>query len=251
MKSIECKFYWDIGENGEEELGHPGRVFRHKLPESAPDVQYYSLNGYPQCDDASHYQVVSWVLPVLEHSSQICVGVLELVSAIDTISDWFDKSFRRSLNDVFQELGLQFIDRGIQRWPPCNINRVGLPWPSRVEHDEVISQLTSDMPPNQVSASVVHIKRHDISYQETKTVKVRVNVNGFTIKFLLSMQSGLAELHEQVAKRLNVNADTYDFMHEDEDGEWLLMCCDEDLQDYIRISRSLGKNAITVLLEPR
>ncbi|XP_058203644.1 protein NLP6-like isoform X2 [Rhododendron vialii] len=108
MKSMEYKFYGDIGE---EELGLPGRVFLYKLPESAADVQYYSVKEYPQRDDASRCQVrASWALPVFEHSSQICVGVLELVSTVDAITDWYHKSFLCNLHDVFQELGLQSID---------------------------------------------------------------------------------------------------------------------------------------------
>ena len=79
MISNDYTFYVD-GRNGEEDLGIPGRVYLNKCPECTPDVEYYSVKENPQRDRALRCGVgQSCTLPVIEHSSQICVGVLELV----------------------------------------------------------------------------------------------------------------------------------------------------------------------------
>ncbi|KAI3792649.1 hypothetical protein L2E82_06536 [Cichorium intybus] len=61
-------------------LGLPGRVFRHKLPEWTPNVQYYSDKEYQRLNHALNYNVRGTLaLPVFEPSGQSCVGVLELI----------------------------------------------------------------------------------------------------------------------------------------------------------------------------
>ncbi|KAH7845540.1 hypothetical protein Vadar_003319 [Vaccinium darrowii] len=47
---------------------------------------------------------------IILHPRQVCVGVIELVSTVDAVADWYDKSFLRNLYDVFQDLGLQSSD---------------------------------------------------------------------------------------------------------------------------------------------
>ncbi|KAK2991425.1 hypothetical protein RJ640_019071 [Escallonia rubra] len=69
----------------EEQLGLPGRVFRHPFPELTPDVLTYSSKDLPQRDLAVICGVKgTFALPVFDPSGQCCVGVLELV---DTIGD--------------------------------------------------------------------------------------------------------------------------------------------------------------------
>ncbi|XP_057511332.1 protein NLP7-like isoform X2 [Actinidia eriantha] len=101
MISKDYTFYVD-GRTGEEELGIPGRVYLNKCPECTPNVEYYSVKEYPQRDSTLRCGVrQSWNLPVIEHSSQACVGVLELVGQfwLGEISD--------SVDDAFQVLGLK------------------------------------------------------------------------------------------------------------------------------------------------
>lgn len=67
--------------------GLPGRVFKQKLPEWTPDVQYYSITEYPRLDHAQHYDVHgSLALPIFEHSGQSCIGVLELIMTAQKIN---------------------------------------------------------------------------------------------------------------------------------------------------------------------
>ena len=68
-------------------LGLPGRVFRQKLPEWTPNVQYYSSKEYSRVDYAKHYNVRGTLaLPVFEPSGQSCVGVLELIMTSEKIN---------------------------------------------------------------------------------------------------------------------------------------------------------------------
>ncbi|KAI8569827.1 hypothetical protein RHMOL_Rhmol02G0306700 [Rhododendron molle] len=99
------KFYADA-ESGEEQLGLPGRVFLNQLPESTPHVRRYTLKEYPQLDLALLYGIQSsWAVPVFDHSSHTCVGVLEIVSLRVMVQDWHDISFLGQIYDIFQEFG--------------------------------------------------------------------------------------------------------------------------------------------------
>ena len=68
-------------------LGLPGRVFRQKLPEWTPNVQYYSSKEYPRVTHAKHFNVRGTLaLPVFEPLGQSCIGVLELVMTSEKIN---------------------------------------------------------------------------------------------------------------------------------------------------------------------
>ncbi|CAL5390437.1 unnamed protein product [Camellia sinensis] len=82
MISKDYKFVVDLdGESSEEYFGLPGRVFKHQLPESTPNVEWYSIKEYSQRDHALRCGVKqSLAFPVFEPSTQRCVGVLEVVT---------------------------------------------------------------------------------------------------------------------------------------------------------------------------
>ncbi|OMO79809.1 Phox/Bem1p [Corchorus capsularis] len=85
MVSLMYMFSVDGESNGQ--LGLPGRVFRQKLPEWTPNVQYYSSREYSRLDHALHYNVQGTLaLPVFEPSGQLCVGVLELIMTSQKIN---------------------------------------------------------------------------------------------------------------------------------------------------------------------
>ncbi|KAL2551083.1 Protein NLP7 [Forsythia ovata] len=70
-----------------EVLGLPGRVFRQKLPEWTPNVQYYSSKEFSRLNHALHYNVRGTLaLPVFEPSGQSCIGVLELIMTSQKIN---------------------------------------------------------------------------------------------------------------------------------------------------------------------
>ncbi|CAN8245571.1 unnamed protein product [Cochlearia groenlandica] len=79
MVSLTYMFSVDDSER-DGELGLPGRVFKKKLPEWTPNVQYYSSKEFSRLGHALHYNVQGTLaLPVFEPSRQLCVGVVELI----------------------------------------------------------------------------------------------------------------------------------------------------------------------------
>ncbi|CAM8881932.1 unnamed protein product [Rhodiola kirilowii] len=79
-RMVSLMYMFSVDEENDGELGLPGRVFRQKLPEWTPNVQYYSSREYSRLDHALHYNVQGTLaLPVFEPSGQTCVGVVELI----------------------------------------------------------------------------------------------------------------------------------------------------------------------------
>ncbi|CAL5392797.1 unnamed protein product [Camellia sinensis] len=137
---------------------------------------------------------------------------------------------------------------GIERWPPRKINKVGCS-----QLDESAPCVNSDhLPSTQSSATIVHTEPHDQMMQDANIVIIKAKyAEGITMKFRLSLSSRFVQLQQEVAKRINLKAGTYYVKYEDEDGELILIGCDEDLQDYMRDSRSLDRSSIVVLLEQK
>ncbi|XP_058203690.1 protein NLP7-like isoform X2 [Rhododendron vialii] len=103
-------FYADA-ECAQEQLGLPGRVFLHQFPESTPNVELYTLKEYPQRDLALLCGIQSsWAVPVFDHFSHTCVGVLEIVSPFFMVRNWHGKSLLGEMYDIFQEFGLLCFD---------------------------------------------------------------------------------------------------------------------------------------------
>ncbi|KAL7167766.1 hypothetical protein ACSBR2_038262 [Camellia fascicularis] len=143
---------------------------------------------------------------------------------------------------------------GFPRWPPRKKNMVGQSQPSEssggVDRQQ-ISQLSFDLPFNQASATVVHANPHNIAIEDANIVTMRAKyINGITIKFRLSLSSGLVELQQQIAKRLNLEAGSYYVKYKDEEDHMILIACDDDLQDCISTYRLLG-TSIVVLIDPK
>ncbi|KAI8569807.1 hypothetical protein RHMOL_Rhmol02G0305300 [Rhododendron molle] len=137
-------------------------------------------------------------------------------------------------------------DFGIHRWPPRNIEDPCPYRPLLVENLGQTPQLNYDLPSNQDSASVAHIKP---SFQDADMVTIRATCEKNTIKFRLSLSSRLVEMQQEVAKRLNLEGRAYYIKYKDEEDVLILIACDEDLQDCLHTSRSLGISSIAVLLE--
>ncbi|GFP94946.1 protein nlp7 [Phtheirospermum japonicum] len=77
---ISLTYTFSVDGETDGDLGLPGRVFRQKLPEWTPNVQYYSSEEFPRLNHALHHNVRGTLaLPVFEPSGQSCIGVLELI----------------------------------------------------------------------------------------------------------------------------------------------------------------------------
>ncbi|KDP25261.1 hypothetical protein JCGZ_20417 [Jatropha curcas] len=86
-RMVSLMYMFSVDGESDGELGLPGRVFRLKLPEWSPNVQYYSTKEYSRRDHALCYNVQGTLaLPVFEPSGQYCVGVLELIMTSQKIN---------------------------------------------------------------------------------------------------------------------------------------------------------------------
>ena len=86
-RMISLTYTFSVDGEGDEALGLPARVFRQKLPEWTPNVQYYSSREYSRLNHALNYNVRGTLaLPVFEPSGQSCVGVLELITTSQKIN---------------------------------------------------------------------------------------------------------------------------------------------------------------------
>ena len=86
-RMVSAMYMFSVDGETDGDLGLPGRVFRQKLPEWTPNVQYYSSKEYTRLNHALHYNVRGTLaLPVFEPSGQNCVGVLELIMTSQKIN---------------------------------------------------------------------------------------------------------------------------------------------------------------------
>ncbi|CAM0880599.1 unnamed protein product [Alopecurus aequalis] len=79
-RAVSMMYMFSIDGENAGELGLPGRVYKQKVPEWTPNVQYYSSTEYPRLNHAISYNVHGTVaLPVFDPSVQSCVAVVELI----------------------------------------------------------------------------------------------------------------------------------------------------------------------------
>ncbi|CAL5438795.1 unnamed protein product [Camellia sinensis] len=99
-------------------------------------------------------------------------------------------------------------------------------------------------------ATAAPTEPHFMAAQATSIVTLKVKYGDDYIKFQFPVLSGMVEFQQEVAKRLSLKAGAYIVKYQDDNNDWILIACDEDLQDYICNSRSLGRNTIKMLLQP-
>lgn len=79
-RAVSMMYMFSIDGDNAGELGLPGRVYKQKVPEWTPNVQYYSSTEYPRLNHAISYNVHGTVaLPVFDPSVQSCIAVVELI----------------------------------------------------------------------------------------------------------------------------------------------------------------------------
>ncbi|XP_075093604.1 protein NLP3-like [Nicotiana tabacum] len=118
QKCLSCAIPVELknGTQCENDLGPPGRVFKHRLPELCTDVKNYSQQEFPLRDDAAAWGIQwCYTVPVFDSSRDTFVGVLELVTSHQT-NDWM---FQNSVLLIFKML--QVVDLKSPE-PYCPIN---------------------------------------------------------------------------------------------------------------------------------
>ncbi|KAL6627042.1 hypothetical protein ACP70R_030768 [Stipagrostis hirtigluma subsp. patula] len=79
-RAVSMMYMFSVDGDNAGELGLPGRVYKQKVPEWTPNVQYYSSSEYPRLNHAISYNVHGTVaLPVFDPSAQSCIAVVELI----------------------------------------------------------------------------------------------------------------------------------------------------------------------------
>ncbi|OAY84243.1 Protein NLP3 [Ananas comosus] len=86
-RTVSLTYMFSVDGDNDGELGLPGRVYRQKVPEWTPNVQYYSSKEYPRLCHALNYNVRGTVaLPVFYPSAHTCVAVIELIMTSQKIN---------------------------------------------------------------------------------------------------------------------------------------------------------------------
>uniref|UniRef100_A0A5B7AR89 PB1 domain-containing protein n=1 Tax=Davidia involucrata TaxID=16924 RepID=A0A5B7AR89_DAVIN len=89
----------------------------------------------------------------------------------------------------------------------------------------------SNLPPKQAVATVDHTTPRVTAMQNVRTVIIKAKYGENTIKFPLSSSSGKEDLEQEITKGLKLKVGSFNIEYWDEDGEWILVACDDDLQD--------------------
>ncbi|KAG4952501.1 hypothetical protein JHK85_046368 [Glycine max] len=84
--------------------------------------------------------------------------------------------------------------------------------------------------------------------KEVNSVTIKATYKEDIIRFKVSMDCGIVELKEEIAKRLKLEVGTFHNKYLDDDHEWVLIACDADLQECMDISRSSGGNIIRLVV---
>ncbi|KAK1403044.1 hypothetical protein POM88_002649 [Heracleum sosnowskyi] len=84
---------------------------------------------------------------------------------------------------------------------------------------------------------------------DLKKMTVKATYNGVPIRFNLPDLSRLSELQDNVIKRLHLERNSFSIKYHDDEGEWVLIACDEDVRECVEFSRSLQKTTIKMLID--
>jgi len=72
--------------------------------------------------------------------------------------------------------------------------------------------------------------------EDTRSVVLKITYRKKILRFKFPLMSGINELKEEVKKRLKLELDSFDVEYEDEDGDSILLNCDEDLRNHLQLS---------------
>ncbi|KAM0852764.1 hypothetical protein ACQ4PT_051533 [Festuca glaucescens] len=122
-RAVSMMYMFSVDGDNAGELGLPGRVYKQKVPEWTPNVQYYSSSEYPRLNHAISYNVHGTVaLPVFDPSVQSCVAVVELIMTSKKINyaDEVDKvckaleAVNLKSTDILEHPNVQICNEGRQ-----------------------------------------------------------------------------------------------------------------------------------------
>ncbi|KAL7195271.1 hypothetical protein ACSBR1_035483 [Camellia fascicularis] len=97
--------------------------------------------------------------------------------------------------------------------------------------------LCSNLAPMQTMATIPHTMPHLTEKQDITTVTFKARYGDNTIRFCLSVPSGIVELKKEVTNRLG-GLGSFKVDYQDNDNEWILIGCDTDVWDCFKLSSS-------------
>ncbi|KAL3499272.1 hypothetical protein ACH5RR_038365 [Cinchona calisaya] len=77
---------------------------------------------------------------------------------------------------------------------------------------------------------------------------VKATYKGKNVRFPLTRNSGIKHLRQKIAKRFELQVESFTIEYEDEEGDSIMIVCDEDLHDHIESLKSSGQNIIKFLV---
>ncbi|KAL6504181.1 hypothetical protein OROGR_026104 [Orobanche gracilis] len=98
-RDISVTYQFVADEDSKESVGLPARVFMNRVPEWTPDVRFFTWDEYQRVGHAKQFDVRGTLaVPVLEHGSRSCLGVIEVVLTTQKIH------YRPELDSVCEAL---------------------------------------------------------------------------------------------------------------------------------------------------
>lgn len=190
--------------------------------------------------------------------------------SIDITLDDLNPHFGKKLEDVAKELGVcrSTIKRvcrenGINRWPSHPNNKNCLSGFGRTMANNSVKnskkqklsacineQQDFSLNQNNLYGNATEGNQSLIQPEEVSYVVINATYDNDTVKFQLSHSSPLEKLEEEVIKRFKLEATSFKLKYMDEDGQWILLACDDDLHFGMKTLKALGKTRVQVLVQP-
>lgn len=101
--------------------------------------------------------------------------------------------------------------------------------------------------PLEQASDVVPERSHVSPMEDVTVVMIKATYKDYTIRFPLHFSSHMTDLVEEVTKKLKMLKDrAFSVEYQDDDGDWVLIACDEDLQACMTKVRSVAKTKIRI-----
>ncbi|CAL5443267.1 unnamed protein product [Camellia sinensis] len=242
-------------ENGEE------MVFLDLSDQQLPEVDAIDIgNNFVSNTKDNNSTVTSVQQNCIINSSQR----LQRKAGIPISSEDLQQRFGMKLEDVAESLGVSRStvkracrEYNITWWSPYKRSKDNQLFSNKLVQGVVQEQILgssqppiSDPPHMQDMVTASCTKPHFIAVQDESIVTIKAKYGDDFIKFQHPVSSGMVEFQQQVATRLKLQGGTYRVKHQDEDNDWILIACDEDLQNCICNSISQGRNKVTMSIQP-
>ncbi|KAL8108910.1 hypothetical protein AgCh_025126 [Apium graveolens] len=195
----------------------------------------------------------TWLIREAQTSEIASIREEESEKHISHTYESLTQHFGRPLDDARKSFGVSRTafkamcrDVGIMRWNYGKRNMGRSSSETRRNISEEVpgkSNFSSGAPPVQFAPVVAHTR------QNLKKILVKATYNDAHIRFRLTDSSGISELKENVIKRLHLERNAFTIIYQDDEGEWIIIACDEDVQECIEISRISKTTIIKMLID--